>query len=158
MPEGAVTMDDAALKKYLAEDYAKAVQFYDASACSSKRWYRGLSIYLITVAALLTPIVVFAPDDICWRIFSALLSTTIVIATALLTHLKCHENWLSYRNSWDALARERRLFETGTGIYKSAADKGALFVEQVESILANEGADFYARHAKSEEPAKAPEK
>ena len=37
---------------------------------------------------------------------------------------------------------------------KSAADKGALFVERVESILTKEGADFYARHAKGDEKAK----
>ena len=83
-------MDDSAIKKYLAGDYAKAVKFYDDRACTAKRWFRSLSIYLIVVAALLTPIVAFAPDNLFWRILAAALSASIVISTALLAYLKCH--------------------------------------------------------------------
>jgi hypothetical protein len=150
-------MDELAITKYLAEDYAKAIKFYDDRARTSKLWYRSLSIYVIGVSALLTPLVAFAPDGICWRITSAVLSATIVISAGLLAHLKCHENWLSYRGSWDALERQRRLFLTGTSVYGSALDKGAQFVERVEAILARESADFFARHAKSEEQTKAPD-
>ena len=151
-------MDDTAIKKYLADDYAKAACFYDERAAQSKRWYRGLSTYLIVIAALLTPLVAFAPDHVGWRIISAVLSATIVISTGLLAHLKCHENWLSYRSSWDALERERRSFETKTGSYGSVADTGALFVERVEAVLAGEGTDFYTRHAKTEEQTRATDK
>jgi predicted membrane protein len=147
-------MDETAIKNYLASDYAKAVKFYDDRANSSKRWYRVLSIYVIAVSAGLTVLVSFAPDALFWKILSAAVSATIVVATGLLAHLRCHENWLSYRGSWDALERERRFYQTGTGAYNSAADKGALFVERVESILTKEGADFYARHAKGDEQAK----
>ncbi|MFZ2651816.1 MAG: DUF4231 domain-containing protein [Burkholderiaceae bacterium] len=146
-----MTMDDAAIKKYLAGDYAKAVKFYDDRACRAKRWFNGLSIYLSVVAALLIPIVAFAPAGLCWRILAASLSASMVVSTALLAHFRCHENWLSYRGSWDSLERERRLFENGAGAYGSVADSGALFVERVEAILAREGTDFYARNAKSAE-------
>jgi uncharacterized protein DUF4231 len=151
-------MDEAAIEKYLTTDYAKAVKFYDDRAKTSKRWYRGLSIYMIVISASLTALIAFAPDNLCWRIISASVSATIVVATGLLAHFKCHENWLSYRGSWDALERERRFYETGIGTYKLATDKGATFVERIEAILAREGADFYARHAKGEEQAKNPAK
>lgn len=144
-------MDDGAITNYLDVDYKKAVNFYDERAKSSKRWYRGLSVYLIVVSAILTPIVAFAPDNVCWRIVAAALSTSIVISTGLLAHLKCHENWLSYRGFWDALERERRLFQTSAGKYLSAENKSALFVESIEAILTKEGADFYSRHARGEE-------
>lgn len=143
-------MDEAAIKRYLAEDYTKACKFYDDRARTSKRAYRVLSIYLIVASAVLTPLVAFAPDQLCWRITAAALSATLVVATGLLAHLKCHENWLSYRASWDALERERRLFETGTGPYGSRPDKCSLFIERVEAVLAKEGADFFLRHAKGE--------
>lgn len=143
-------MDDAAIKKYLAEDYAKACKFYDDRANTSKRSYRALSIYLIAASAVLTPLVALAPDQQCWRIAAAALSATLAVATGLLAHLKSHENWLSYRASWDALERERRLFETGCGPYRSTSDKGSLFVERVETLLAKEGTDFFARHASAE--------
>lgn len=147
-------MDDATFRKYMAEDFAQALKFYDDRACSSKLCHRRLSVYLIVVAAILTPVVAFAPDNIYWRVFSAALSTSIVVSTALTSHLKCHENWLSYRGAWDAMQRERRLFETGVGAYEAAPNKNALFVARVETILASEGGDFYARHAKDEQQTK----
>ena len=143
-------MDEAAIKKYLAEDYAKASKFYDDRALFSKRVYRALSIYLVVASAVLTPLVALAPDQVWWRITTAALSATLVIATGILAHLKSHENWLSYRASWDALERERRFFETGSGPYLSLPDKSSLFVERVEAILTKEGTDFFARHASAE--------
>ena len=140
-------MDESAIKKYLENDYAKAAKFYDERACYSKRIYRVLSIYLIVASAILTPLVALAPDEGCWRIITAALSATLVVATGMSAHLKSHENWLSYRASWDALERERRLFEAGGGPYKSTPNKEVLFVERVEAVLAKEGTEFFARHA-----------
>jgi len=150
-------MDDSVIKKYLSEDFVRAIQFYDARACAAKRWYRGLSGCLIAVSAALTPVVALAPAEPHWRLISTILAATIGVLTGLLAHLKSHENWLSYRGSWDALERERRLYETSTGPYKDVADRNGLFVDRVETILAREGADFYARHARGEEQAKKPE-
>ena len=143
-------MNESAIKKYLAEDYAKASRFYDDRARSSKKVYRALSVYLLVAAAVLTPLVALAPDQAWWRIITATLSATLVVANGMLAHLKCHENWLSYRASWDTLERERRLFETGSGPYRCLPDTAALFVERVEAVLAKEGTDFFSRHASAE--------
>src|SRR5262245_31058285 len=140
-------MNETAIKKYLDEDFQQALDFYDRRANRSKKWYRGLSVYLIVVAAALTPTVALTAEQDVWRIVSTILSATIMVATALLSHLKAHENWLSYRGSWDALKRERRLYETGVDVYASTLDKHALFVERVEAVLSREASDFYARHA-----------
>ena len=139
-------MKEAGVRKYLAKDYADALKFYDDRARSSKWMYRACSIYLIVASAILTPLVAFAPEG-GWRIVAAVLSATLVIATGLLAHLKCHENWLSYRASWDALRRERRLFENASGPYRFDPDKPRLFVERVEAVLMKEGSEFFARHA-----------
>jgi hypothetical protein len=82
------TVDDAVIKKYLDGDYVKAVKFYDDRAYTSKRWFRSLSIYVIAVAALLTPLVAFAPDEVYWRILAAALPTSTVISGC--THDICH--------------------------------------------------------------------
>ena len=148
--EKGIAVDETAIKKYLTEDYAKALKFYDYRARTSKRVYRILSIYLIVTSSVLTPLVALSPDHALWRITAATLSATLVVATGLLAHLKSHENWLSYRASWDALERERRLFEIGAGPYGSLPDKGVFFVERVENILTKEGTEFFARHASTE--------
>lgn len=151
-------MDADLFKKYLAEEFSKAVTFYDHRATQAKWWYRILSVYLIVCSAALTIVIAIAPKEEYWRITALILSASIGIATAFLSHFKFHENWLSYRGSWDALERERRTYEAGVGDYKLAADKSMLFLERVEAILAREGADFYARHAKGEEQARKPAK
>lgn len=140
-------MEESVINKYLTEEYAKALKFYDDRARSSKKVYRAFSIYLIVVSAILTLLVALAPDQEGWRIMTAALSATLAVATGMLAHLKSHENWLCYRASWDALERERRLFETASGPYHSVPDKAALFVERVEVVLTKEGSDFFARHA-----------
>jgi hypothetical protein len=150
-------MDESTCKKYLIEDFAQYLDYYDKGAINAKRWYRYLSVYLIVVSSGLTPIVALAPQNITWRVVSTVLAATIVIGTGLSAHLKCHENWLSFRGSWDALKRERRLFETSVAEYATAADRCSLFVERVEAILSREAKDFYSRHAKGEEQAKKPE-
>lgn len=139
------------IKRYLKRDYAKALKFYDERACSSKLKYRILSIYLIVASAILTPLVALPTEQNGWRIVAAVLSATLVIATGLLAHLKSHENWLSYRASWDALERERRFFQTNSGPYRTVTDKPTLFVERVEAVLAKEGSEFIARHASQKE-------
>jgi hypothetical protein len=144
-------MNPNAIQKYLEIDYTRAVKFYDNRANCSKLIYRILSIYVISISALLTPLVAFAPDELHWRIFTALLTATIVIASGLLAHLKSHENWLSYRASWDSLERERRLYETNSGKYRTVEDPDTLFVEQIEALLAKEGSEFYSRHATKEQ-------
>ncbi len=96
-------MDDAAIRKYLDDDYAKALAFYDDRAVVAKRWYRALTVYIVIISAILTPIIAFAPSTVHWRLASASLSSSIVVATGLLAHFKFHENWLAYRSAWDAL-------------------------------------------------------
>jgi hypothetical protein len=144
-------MDTAAIDKYLDGRFTVALEFYDNRAGMYKRWYRRLSVYVLIISAALTAFVALVPPDTIWRVASTALSASIVIATGLLTHYKCHENWLSYRATWDALRREREFYDARVHEYASASHPHALFVERVEVILAREATDFYARHLKSDE-------
>lgn len=141
-------MEESTIKKYLEEDFKQALRFYDRRAKSNKLAYRVFSIYLIVAAAVLTPLVALASHELFWRILTASFSATIVIGTGLLALVKPHENWLSYRASWDAFMRERRLFGTSSGPYHGVSDKSVLFVERVESVLSREASDFFLRHTK----------
>lgn len=149
-------MPEPAIKKFLDEEYPKAVEFYDKRASRAKLWFRVLSIYLFVVSAVLTVLVAIFKEEGWWHWIPVGLSASMGIVAALLSHLKCQENWLSYRGSWDAITRERRLYDAGAGEYKGVADRDTLFVERVEAIRTREGADFYSRHAKGEEQAKKP--
>ncbi|NOT00278.1 MAG: DUF4231 domain-containing protein [Phycisphaerales bacterium] len=148
-------MDNDTIQRYLDARYAGSLAFYDSRATMHKRWYRGLSVYVIIASAFLTAFVSLVPPEFGWRAGSAVLSASLVVATGLLAHYKSHENWLSYRLTWDALARERELHSAGIHEYRIAEGRDALFVERVEAILARESSNFYARHVKSEDQANA---
>jgi hypothetical protein len=137
--------------KYLKNEYPAAAKFYDDRAVGAKRWYRFLSIYLITMSAALTVVTGLSFAGEFWKVAVPIASATIGIAAALLAHFKFHENWLSYRATWDALERERRYFEAGTEKYYGQSNPGDIFVSQVEAIRAQEADDFYARHRKTDE-------
>lgn len=143
--------------RFLTDEFPKAVAFYDNGAVRSKWQFRVLSIYLIAVSAVLTVLVAVFKEEGWWHWIPVVLSASMGVATGLLSHLKCQENWLSYRATWDALERERRLFEAGAGEYEDVAGKDSLFVERVEAIRTREGLNFYSRHAKGEEEAKKPD-
>jgi hypothetical protein len=139
------------INRYLENEYPKAAQFYDDRAVAAKCYYRFFSVYLITMSAALTVVTGLSMAGEFWKIAVPVASATIGVAAALLAHFKFHENWLSYRATWDALERERRYFETGTEKYLGANNPGDIFVGQIESIRAREGDDFYARHRKTDE-------
>jgi hypothetical protein len=145
-------VENNSVEQYLGDRLTKALAFYDERAGMYKRWYRRLSSYVIVISAALTAFVALVPPETGWRIASTALSASIVVATGLLAHYKCHENWLSYRATWDALIREREFFTARVKEYKSSEDANALFVERIESILSKEASDFYTRHVKAEEP------
>ena len=147
-------MDDTQINKYLEVDFAEAIKYYDDRALKAKRCYHWLSIYLIVVSASLTFVVAFAPNEMGWRVFSAVLSASIAVSTGLIQFFKCHENWLAYRSAWDALKREHRLHEAEAGEYENHPNKHALFVERVEAIRTTEGIGFYERHSKAKEDSK----
>lgn len=127
--------------------------FYDKRSASNKRIYRVLSVYVIFASTLMLPLFAFGPPDLGWRILGTLVSASVVTSTSLLAHLKAHENWLSYRAYWDALKREESFFDAGIRDY-SKEEKNLVFVERVESIVAREGAEFYARHERTDQSAK----
>jgi hypothetical protein len=110
-------MTQTKLDDYLRKEYPKAVTFYDTRAVSSKRYYRAFSVYLLLSSATLTVVTGVAPEGHFWKLIVPIISATIGVAASMLAHFKFHENWLSYRATWDALERERRLFEAGIPPY-----------------------------------------
>jgi hypothetical protein len=137
-------LDQQAFDKYVSGRFAQMLKFYDDRSAANKAGYRALSVFTIVASAGLVPLLAFAPPT--YRLFETLVSSSLVMATALLGHFKFHENWLSFRASWDAMRREEQYHHACIHDYKSHPDPNALFVERVEAIMAREGAEFFMRH------------
>lgn len=139
------------LNAYVDGRFSDLLNFYDRRAVSAKRGYTACSIYVLVVSIAIAPIQALSlgadSSDRVGKIIVAILSPTVALIAGLAAHFKFHENWLSYRASWDALKRELALFQAGAGDYRNIPDANVRFVERIEAMAGNEGKDFYSRHA-----------
>lgn len=135
-------MTDAEFDSYLSGRYHKAVDWYDRKAQVNKGWFYALSVYLFVASAFLTAIGGL-PD---WKLAATIVAGGSSVAAALLGLIKCQENWLGYRSTWDALLREPALRTAGLYDYGVAgADRNAVFVRRVEELLSREDTQWLSR-------------
>ena len=127
-------------------------RYHDRRAAVNKALYFGFTIYSVVAAGLVIPLVALAPQSLIYRICAAAISGSVVVATAISGFTKFQENWLSSRATWDALMREEQWYRHSVYEYRAAADPEGLFVERVTAVLAKEGSEFLALHARKEPP------
>jgi len=142
-------MTDEEFNQYISSRYQERLEFYDKRAIQNKRGYRCFSIYIIAVSLILAPIL--SLDFGKWRLLTAMITSSIGIAAALLSHFKFQENWLRYRSTWDCLKRELSLHKAKVGPYKNIVDVNNLFIERVEAIFAKEGSEWISKQSYDEE-------
>jgi hypothetical protein len=138
------------LKNYLDGRYSELINFYNRRAITAKRGHNWCSLYIILISVAIAPIQAVSLGDNksdVGKILVAVLSPTLALVAGIAAHFKFHENWLSYRATWDALQRELALLKADAGSYRGVSNGNSLFVERVEAMVANEGKEFFSRHA-----------
>lgn len=150
-------MTDEEFAIYRDGRYEKALEYYDDRAKRSKFGYRFCSIYVLVVSVAITPILT---TNLISReiavIIVALLAPTAAIAAGIAAHFQFHENWLSYRATWDTLKHELHWRDAQVYDYKDAQDRNAHFVERVEVTISQEGCDWLKRQPGKEYNTKGP--
>ncbi len=142
-------MTDEEFMTYRNGRYESAMKYYDDRAITNQRGHRFCSIYTLVVSVALTPILILDPKG-AGKIIAAILAPTVAIVTGIASHFQFHENWLSFRATWDALKHELYWRDAQLYEYKEAADRNALFVERVELLISKEGTDWLTRHIQKE--------
>ena len=135
--------------KFCTGRYAALLQYYDRHAIAAKRGYNLCALYILFVSVSLTPIQAlgFGHDGAASKLLIMILSPTLALVAGVAAHFRFHENWISYRATWDALNRELSLRDAQAGPYRNTTDRDALFVERVEALAGKEAKDFYSRQA-----------
>jgi len=141
-------MTDDEFKSYREGRYAEALKYYDKKAIWNKRLYHICSIYVLVVSVAISPIVLLCKDR--GQIFTAILSPTVTLFAAIAGHFRFHENWLSYRATWDALKHQIHWHDSKAGFYAGQEDAHRFFVEQVEDLVSRERSEWLRRHAPKE--------
>jgi hypothetical protein len=141
---------DDEYRKYFKDRYGALLSFYDTRAQQNKLGHRVCSVFIIGMSGILAPLI-GAGALVKHEMLGAFMSASVVIATAISAHFQFNENWLGYRRTWDALKREPFLHDAGVGDYASASDRNLLFVQRVEAVASDEGAEWYGRHRRQQE-------
>lgn len=144
-------MTDEKFEEYLNERYRDQISYYGSRAGWNKRMYDWFQWSVIIVSAVLPVLVVSSiREDYKWA--TAGLSLFLAISTSGLKAFKFQENWLNYRQLAETLKQEKHFYDAEIGAYANAADKHAIFVDRVESLISRENAIWTNVHQQKEEP------
>jgi predicted metalloprotease with PDZ domain len=112
--------------------------WYGGKAAEARKWYLGLKVLQIVVAAAITVVAAGGAS----RTVAAALGATVVVVEGIQQLFQFHGNWIRYRTAAEALKRERTLFLERAGPYADAGGERpeAMLAEVVENIVSKEGA------------------
>jgi len=144
-------MTDEKFDEYLKVRYREQINYYSSKARTNKKLYSLFQWSVITISAVMPVVVVSYSDNYKWA--AAGLSLILAIGTSALKAFKFQENWMNYRQVAETLRQEEYFCEADLGPYATAADKRALFVDRVESLISRENAIWVNVHQQKEEPA-----
>ena len=137
-------MIDDEFNQYFNGRYSEMLKYYDDRAQRCQNGYHVVSVYMLVISLAISPILTLDTFQVTifglnGRILAAIFAPTVALAAGILTHFKLHENWLSYRSTWDALKKEEHYRSARISDYKNAKDINALFVKRVEDLISSEG-------------------
>jgi hypothetical protein len=112
------------------------VAWYDGKSQVNQRWFKGLKVCQIVVAAAI-PVAAAASAPL-WLIGSG--GALIVVLEGLQQLQQYQQNWTTYRATCEQLKHEEFLFMARAGPYAVAANPEALLAERVESLVSQEHA------------------
>jgi hypothetical protein len=125
---------------YLKQRWQTQRDYYSKQSARNKSWYQSLQLFIV-LGAIAVPIILNIPE--VPKLIATILSGLIAGAAALENVYRFGENWRTFRQTLEALKRERVLFETGAGAYRKSENSFYLFVERVESLIGEETERYF---------------
>ena len=126
---------------YIKDRFQQQLDWMSAKSEKNQVKYRTLRVMTL-FCAISVPFLTGYVSDERWylKVVIGTLGVVIAFSEGLLSLYKYHDNWLTYRNSVNALNREKVMYDTQSGVYYKVSPDDAFrtFVNNVENILANE--------------------
>ncbi len=135
----------------------KQRSWYSEKASKNKKYCQWLGLAVIIAGASTSFVQVWAHGDnneaVRWvTIVTAMLGVIVVVAKGIERIWDFDGTWLGYRKASEAMKREKRLFVNGAMDYAKYPDNRKaflLFIERVESIIAEEKDEFWKKRDSS---------
>lgn len=128
--------------EYIAQRLDDQITWLSGTSKKSKRKFQWLRIVEIFAAALI-PFLAGMTQYLAAKVIVGVLGVTIAIIAGLLALWRAQEQWIEYRETSEALKREKFLYQTQVDPYNIAAPEAfRLLVQRVEAILSKENAKW----------------
>ena len=129
---------------YLQERWQSQKDYYSKQSAQNKRLHQRIQLF-ITIGSIAVPILLSIAE--VPKLIPTILSGLIAAAAALESVYHYGDNWRNYRQTLEALKREKALFSARAGSYKDLPNAFSLFVERVESLLSEETMRYFPEEA-----------
>jgi hypothetical protein len=129
---------------YLQDRWQSQKDYYSKQSAQNKRMHQRIQLF-ITIGSIAVPILLSIAE--VPKLIPTILSGLIAAAAALESVYHYGDNWRNYRQTLEALKREKALFSARAGSYKDLPNAFGLFVERVESLLSEETMRYFPEEA-----------
>jgi hypothetical protein len=134
---------ESKVERYLQGRWQSQKDYYSQRSKQYKRWHQ-IFLLISTIGALIVPVLLsFSQVP---KILPIIISLMVSGALAVDNIFHFGDNWLSFRQTLEALKRERVYFETQVKPYADAQTAFHLFVEKNEEIMGKEGEGYFEIH------------
>jgi hypothetical protein len=142
-PVGAPTPHPAESGLYSALDW------YDHEASGNRHAYQALRLATIALAAAIPVLTTSHAPPLA----TAIVGAAIVVTEGVQQLFGFHERYVAFRSAWNALDRERRLYDSRAGRYADNPTPQQTLAERVDDLLGEETSRWAAGTRASPKPA-----
>lgn len=126
------------IQEYIEKRVDDQINWYDEKSRKAQKWYKGLQLLEIIIAALISLLSGYTEHSYIPLIIG--ISGAVIAVIEAVTKLNnYHENWIQYRTTCEMLKYQKHLFITGSSPYNNGNETiASLFVHNIENIISSE--------------------
>lgn len=139
---------------YLSQRIDDQINWYSKKSAFNKKRYQIIQALVIIISASIPVLAILITfSDAILKMAVGIAGVLIVVLEGMLSLYKYKDIWLEYRMTSELLNREKLLYLTGSGPYKTDKSFQA-FVERAETIMSTENQSWLANQVKKEDTEK----
>ncbi len=136
---------------YLSQRIDDQINWYSKKSSFNKNRYQLIKALVIIISASIPVLAILITfNDEILKMTVGIAGVLIVVLEGMLSLYKYKDIWLEYRMTSELLNREKLLYLTGAGPYKTDKNFQA-FVERTETIMSTENQSWLANQVKKKD-------
>jgi len=121
------------------------IRWYSSNGTSNQRWFRGLKILEIVLAAFIP----FLAGINAVPILTGMAGILIVVLEGFQHIFQFQKNWLNYRSTAENLKHEKYLWLAKSGPYLDTQNPDVILAERIEGLISQEHAKWITTSEKT---------